>query len=144
MLRDAQFLTSALKINQKIRWDRSSVPSDRYYDDFDLQFDYLKQDTASSRKLLHYYSLKAESPQFLEMDIYTARIKPPVAAGEDRTAKIKDYLTRLVALRSKAYPLDDMIASYGHGYNSNAVNSIMGESLALKSQMPQPSNRWFH
>ncbi len=137
MLRDAQFLTSALKINQKIRWDKSSVPSDRYYDDFDLQFDYLKQDTASSRKLLHYYSLKAESPQFLEMDIYTARIKPPVASGEDRTEKIKDYLTRLVALRSKAYPLDDMIASYGHGYNSNAVNSIMGESLALKSQMPQ-------
>ncbi len=137
MLRDAQFMTSALKINQNIRWDKSSVPSDRFYDDFDLQFDYLKQDTAASRRLLHYYSLKAESPQYLEMDIYSARIKPPVAAGEDKIQKIKDYLKRLVALRSKEYPLDDMIASYGHGYNSNAVNSITGEALALKAQMPQ-------
>jgi len=137
MIRDAQFMTSALKINQKIRWDKSSVPSDRFYDDFDLEFDYLKQDTAASRKLLHYYSLKAESPQFLEMDIYSARIKPPVVEGEDRVQKIKEYLTRLVTLRSKEYPLDDMIASYGHGYNSNAVNSITGEAIALKAQMPQ-------
>ncbi len=136
MLRDAQFMTSALKINQKIRWDKSSVPSDRYYDDFDLQFDYLKQDTAKGRELYHYYSLRPESPQFLEMDIYSGRIKPPVRDGEDMTQKIKDYLTKVVSLRKQSYPLDDMIVSVGHGYNSNSVNSILGESAALKSQFP--------
>lgn len=136
MLRDAQFMTSALKMNQKIRWDKSSVPSDRYYDDFDLQFDYLKQDTAKGREQYHYYSLKAESPQFLEMDIYTARIKPPVEAGEDMIPKIKDYLRKVVSLRQQSRPLKDMIVSYGHGYNSNAVNSIVGEATALKGQFP--------
>lgn len=136
MLRDAQFLTSAMKMNQKIRWDKSSVPSDRFYDDFDLQFDYLKQDTAKGRELYHYYSLKADSPQFIEMDIYSGRIKPPVQEGEDMTQKIKDYLRKVVELREKPYKLDDMIASYGHGYNSNAVNSIIGESQILKSQFP--------
>lgn len=136
MIRDAQYLTSAFKMNQRLRWDRSSVPSDRFYDDFDLQFDYLRQDTVKGREAYHYYSLKAESPQFIEMDIYSARIKPPVIAGEDMTSKIKDYLRKLVAVRSKSHNLDDMIMSTGHGYNSNSVNSFVGEAVALKSQFP--------
>lgn len=136
MIRDAQYLTSAFKMNQRLRWDRSSVPSDRFYDDFDLQFDYLRQDTVKGREAYHYYSLKAESPQFIEMDIYSARIKPPVVAGEDLTSKIKEYLRKLVAVRSKSHSLDDMIMSTGHGYNSNSVNSLVGEAVALKSQFP--------
>ena len=136
MIRDAQYLTSAFKMNQKIRWDKSSVPSDRYYDDFDLQFEYLKQDTAKGRELYHYYSIKAESPQFIGMDIYTGRIKPPVAQGEDMVQKIKDYLIKVVAIRSQQNNLDDMVVSHGHGYNSNSVNSVLGESSSLKSQFP--------
>ncbi|MCA5003994.1 hypothetical protein [Sphingobacterium bovistauri] len=136
MVRDAQSLTSAFKMNQRIRWDRSSVPSDRYYDDFDLEFEYLKQDTAKGRELYHYYSLKAESPQFIGMDIYTGRIKPPVVKGEDMVQKIKDYLIKVVAIRSQDQKLDDMVMSHGHGYNSNAVNSVLGESSSLKSQFP--------
>ena len=42
MLRDAQHLTSAFKMDQKRNWQQSSVPSDRFYDDFGLKFDYLK------------------------------------------------------------------------------------------------------
>lgn len=136
MIRDAQFLTSAFKMNQKIRWDKSSVPSDRYYDDFDLKFDLLKQDTAKGRENYFYYSLRPDSKQYIDMDIYSARIKPPVAAGEEMIPKIKAYLNKLVELRSKSYPLDDMVVSYGHGYNSNSVNAVSGEALALKSQMP--------
>lgn len=45
MIRDAQFLSSAFKMDQKRPWDQSSIPSDRYYDDFGLQFDFLKQDS---------------------------------------------------------------------------------------------------
>lgn len=52
----------------------SSVPSDRFYDDFDLKFDYLGQDTTSA--LFFYYNLAADSPQALCCDIYTGRIKP--------------------------------------------------------------------
>ncbi|SMG40139.1 hypothetical protein [Sphingobacterium psychroaquaticum] len=136
MIRDAQFLTSAFKMNQKIRWDKSSVPSDRFYDDFDLNFDFIRQDTAKGREQYFYYSLNAASQQFIEMDIYSARIKPPVLAGEDPKVKIKDYLHKVVRLRGEDNPLTDMIASTGHGYNSNAINAVSGEALALKSQFP--------
>ena len=40
MVRDAQHLTSAFKMNQKNDRRESSVPSDRFYDDFGLQFEF--------------------------------------------------------------------------------------------------------
>ena len=59
MVRDAHHLTTAFKMNPSRDWQDSSVPSDRIYDDFDLRFDYLKQD--SEKPLLHYYSLRFDS-----------------------------------------------------------------------------------
>ena len=54
MIRDAQHLCSAFKMSQKMPWQESSVPSDRYYDDFSLQFDFLKRDsTAPYLSLIH-------------------------------------------------------------------------------------------
>lgn len=61
MVRDAQHLTSAFKMNQEqFPFRDSSVPSDRFYDDFDLAFDYLGQD--EKEPLFHYYSLRYDSP----------------------------------------------------------------------------------
>lgn len=137
MIRDAQFLTSAFKMNQRIRWDRSSVPSDRYYDDFGLQFDFLRQDTTKGRERYFYYSLNASSNQFIAMDIYSARIKPPVEEGENAKNKIKEYLQKVVRLRGEENTLTDMIVSKGHGYNSNSINAVSGEALALRSQLPE-------
>ena len=48
MIRDAQHLTTAFKMDQRRDWQRSSVPSDRFYDDFDLKFNYIKQDSLKS------------------------------------------------------------------------------------------------
>ena len=79
MIRDAQYLTTAFKMSQKRPWIESSVPSDRFYDDFDLKFDYLGQDTVNT--LAHYYSLRADSPQEITCDIYSARIKAPANSG---------------------------------------------------------------
>src|SRR5690606_25618835 len=50
MVRDAQHLTSAFKMSQRLAWNRSSVPSDRFYDDFDMQFQFLNQDTVKGRE----------------------------------------------------------------------------------------------
>jgi len=67
MIRDAQHLTSAFKMDQeRYPWHRSSVPSDRFYEDFDLEFNYLRADTNG---LFFYYGLKADSPQRLTPDI---------------------------------------------------------------------------
>ena len=38
MVRDAQYLTSAFKMDQTVNRRESSVPSDRFYDDFSLRF----------------------------------------------------------------------------------------------------------
>ena len=59
MIRDAQHLTSSFKMDQE-RFPRreSSVPSDRFYDDFDLKFDYLGRE--EKEPLLHYYSLRSD------------------------------------------------------------------------------------
>lgn len=56
MLRKAQHMTSAFKMDEKNNdWRDSSVPSDRFYDDFDLQFDFLKQDSVENN--FFYYNL---------------------------------------------------------------------------------------
>lgn len=134
MIRDAQHLTSAFKMDQRRNWRSSSVPSDRYYDDFDLQFNALKQDSA--QKNLFYYALSATSPQRIEMDIYTARIKPPVQKGESAVEKIRAYLNKVVAEKNKTNPLNDFFVYTGHGYNSESLNAWAGEQISLREQFP--------
>ncbi|MGE5401241.1 MAG: HEAT repeat domain-containing protein, partial [Ignavibacteriales bacterium] len=55
MIRNAEHLTSSFKYeNNSLSYFNSSVPSDRFYDDFNLQFRYLTQD--EENKLCFYYS----------------------------------------------------------------------------------------
>lgn len=141
MIREAQYLTSTFKMNEAIRWDRSSVPSDRYYDDFDLEFDFLRQDEGTD---LFYYKIKPESAQHIEMDIYSARIKPPYSKENDNTIEqIKTYLAKVVEEKKNVGVLDQMIVSTAHGYNSNSTISWAGEITALRTTFPklfQPGN----
>ncbi len=131
MLRDAQHLSSAFKMDQeKYAWHRSSIPSDRFYDDFDLQFTYLKQDTA--RRLYHYYSLDAASAQVLTPDIYSGRIKPP--EGKDKYEKLKAYLKKVVEYKNNPVKVDQLLFFTGHGYNSECPRSWMDEKLAISQQ----------
>ena len=131
MLRDAQHLSSAFKMDQeKYAWNRSSIPSDRFYDDFDLQFTYIKQDTA--RHLYHYYSLNAASPHVLTPDIYSARIKPP--EGKDKYEKLKAYLKKVVEYKNNQNKVEQVMYFTGHGYNSECPRSWMDEKLAIAQQ----------
>ena len=82
MVRDAQHMATAFKRSQEDDWLISSIPSDRFYDDFDLKFDYLKQDSVKS--VAHYYTLRADSPQQISSDIYSARIKAPADGNEHK------------------------------------------------------------
>ena len=50
MIRDGQHLTSAFKSSQDRDWKDSSVPSDRYYDDPELQFEFLRRDADEPRQ----------------------------------------------------------------------------------------------
>jgi len=134
MIRDAHHLTSAFKMNQTIDRRDSSVPSDRFYDDFDLTFDYLGQDNPD--ELFHYYSLRYDSPQYIECDIYSGRIKP-TKEGAQGYAQINHYFEKLLQERAKENPLDVVVSYSGEGSSSNSLTAWKEELITLREQLPQ-------
>ncbi len=135
MLRDAQHLTSAFKMDQtRYPMIRSSVPSDRFYEDFDLQFDFICQDSA--HPLLFYYSLSSQSPQYIEKELYSGRIYPGGSDAES-IASIKGYLQKVIAYKGKKEALNRALFIAGQGYHSEALSAWEGELLSLYDQFPQ-------
>ncbi|MBQ8672886.1 MAG: HEAT repeat domain-containing protein [Bacteroides sp.] len=136
MVRDAQHFSSAFKMDQEHDWKESSIPSDRYYDDFDLTFDYLKQD--STIALYHYFTLRADSKQYLSPDIYSARIKPLELEGVDKYELLRKFLKKAVALKKEDANnvVDKLTVARGNAYNSEDQAAWAGEQLALREQLP--------
>ncbi len=136
MLRDAQHLTSAFKMNQNRNWQQSSVPSDRFYDNFGLKFDFIKQD--SIKPLYYYYSLRSDSEQRLNPSIYSARIKPLEKGKTGKYDQLRNYLKKIVNVRTneKNNIIDNLTIARGHGYNSESRVAWSGEQLALREQLP--------
>ena len=134
MIRNAQHMTSAFKLDEeKYPWFRSSVPSDRFYDDFDLKFQYLKQDSVN--KLSHYYALLPDSPQRIVRDIYSARIKPS-GVDIDKYGVITSYLNRVAKIKKEKNYIDNALVFLGHGYISNSLTAWADEKLSLQEQFP--------
>ena len=94
MIRDAQHLTSAFKMDQRHDRKESSVPSDRFYDDFDLKFNYIGRDNDAP---YFYYSLAAQSVQKVKPELFLGRIRPTDAGGTSRYAKLRAYLHKATA-----------------------------------------------
>jgi hypothetical protein len=134
MIRNAQHMTSAFKLDEdKYPWFRSSVPSDRFYDDFDLKFQYLKHDSLNT--LSHYYSLLPDSPQRIVRDIYSARIKPS-GVNIDKYEIINSYLSRVVKVKKEKNYIDKAFVFLGHGYVSESLTAWADEKLSLLEQFP--------
>lgn len=134
MIRRAQHMTSAFKMDQtKYPMRQSSVPSDRFYDDLNLKFDYMWRDTLEHN--LYYYNLRGDSPQKINCTIYTGRIKP-TKKGVEGYKQINDYLNKLVAERSIENPLDKLCSYTGEGSFSNSLAAWKDESVTLREQIP--------
>jgi hypothetical protein len=132
MLRDAQHLTSAFKMDQeRYPFHRSSVPSDRFYDDFDLQFTFMKADTNG---IYFYYSLNPDSPQQLTPDIYSGRIRIP---GDEDGTRLKAYLKKVIEAHRNPDMVDEVLFFAGHGYNSESMTARIDEKAALLQQFPR-------
>ena len=134
MIRGAQHFTSAFKMDQQTfpPFD-SSVPSDRFYDDFGLQFRFLERD--STHRNLFYYWLTGESEQRIHCDIYTGRIRA-TKAGEEGFAQIRAYLKKAAAAHKENNPLDRVVSYTGEGSFSNSLTAWKDESITLREQMP--------
>mgnify|MGYP003006076834 CR=1 FL=1 len=103
-------------------------------DDFDLKFDFLKQD--SLNPLMFYYNLSAVSPQDIRCDIYTGRIKPVISEGLDKYQQIRDYLSKAVAAHQEANRLDQFVSYTGEGSYSNSLTAWRAEQQTLREQLP--------
>ena len=104
--------------------------SDRFYDDFDLQF--VPQGTPS-QGLFHYYEMSPDSPQYISCDIYSGRIKAQKAYG-DPYKQIARYLEKAVAEHRDATPFDQFVSYTGHGSYSNSLIAWRDEQQLLDEQ----------
>ena len=139
MIRDGQHLTSAFKSSQDRDWKDSSVPSDRYYDCPDLQFELIARDTTA--RLLSYFNLACDSPQRLDPAFYSGRIRYPEQLGGGKYEGIARYLEKVVAERGKVDQLDNLVTYAGDGYNSDCLVCWMDERVAIDENFPLTDTR---
>jgi len=137
MVRDAQFLTSAFRMNQTQPWRDSSVPSDRYYDDFGMQFDYLKKDSIAP---YFYYSLSYKGDQFVRPDIFSGRIRPTDADDTSRYEKLRQYLRKAVSAKRNPEPFNSLFIYTGSGSLNESKMAHMSEMVSMYEHFPQLRN----
>jgi HEAT repeat protein len=140
MVRDAQHMTSAFKMDQTAfdRWE-SSVPSDRFYDDFSLRFTPIDRDSVHTS--CFYYSLTAESAQRTRPDIYSGRIRPTDAGGTSRYEKLRRYLTKAAAAHAEKEPIDQILFFSGNGFISESMVARIDEKATLLEHFPWLNRR---
>lgn len=136
LVRNAQHLTTAFKMNEKaFAWNQSSVPSDRFYDDLHLEFEFIKQD--SLNPMHFYYQLKEDSPQLLYPTFYSARIKYPEQRGGDKYAAIAAYLRKAAAAKAEKQNQVDQVFSFNGGaYNSDCLMVWLDDEKAYMENFP--------
>lgn len=134
MVRGAQHLASAFKMDEK-RYPRqdSSIPSDRFYDDFDLCFDYLDRDEGTP---LFYYNLSAQGAQELSPDIFSGRIRPMTAEGKVNVEALKAFLLKAADARLNPPAMDQLLFFSGHGYISESKTARLDEKRTWLEHFP--------
>lgn len=132
MSREAQHLASAFTAIQSKVVTESTIATDRFYDDFDLKWDFICRDT--NNKSLFYYALRFDSPQAVKTDIYSARIR---ATGDDKYSKLDNYFKKAVAAHNEKNKLDNLFMFRGTSYNSETYDGWSGEQIVLREQLPQ-------
>ena len=133
MVRDAQHLTSAFKMDQQRDRRESSVPSDRFYDDFGLRFSSLGKDPDQP---YYYYSLSPYGSQRVQPDIFSGRIRPTNADGMSRYAKLRAYLRKATKAKEEGEHLLSAFVFTGDGSISESKQAHIDEFRALLEHFP--------
>ncbi|MBQ8672885.1 MAG: HEAT repeat domain-containing protein [Bacteroides sp.] len=137
LVRNAQHFTTAFKMNEAVYpFEQSSVPTDRFYDALDLEFEFLRPDSINPQHF--YYKLKESSPQVLRPTFYSARIKYPVARGGDKYKAIAAFLDKAAKAKERLQKdqLDQVVSYNGSSYNSDCLIAWMDEERAYKENFP--------
>lgn len=135
MVRNAQHMTTAFKMDEdKFPMNESSVGSDRFYDDLNLEFEFIARDTVDTD--FFYYNLKTDCAQHLNPTYYSGRIKYPKMLGGDKYEAIARFLEKAVAAKENPEVLDNIVTFAGHGYNSDCLITWMDESITVEENFP--------
>ena len=135
MIRDAQHMTSAFKAKQDPKkMEFTSVPSDRFYDDLDLEFSFIEQSKEKPNQF--YYSLTATSAQVCQPDIYSARMKSCDKGDKTKYERLKAYLKKVVAQKEAAIKLSQVFYFAGQGYNSDCGLARIDEKNSYYEMFP--------
>ena len=137
-VQNAQHMTTAFKMNEeRFPIDEASVTSDRFYDDLNLSFEFIKRDSVDN--LRYYYKLSENSPQHLNPTFYSGRIHYPEQMGGDKYEATAKYLRKVVAERERQEKIDYMVTFAGAAYNSDCLVTWMDERVMLDEIFPQLS-----
>lgn len=136
MVRGAQAMTTAFRMDEeKYPFFESSVASDRFYDDFDLRFEFLRKDTEHDN--VFYYRLSDKSPREIRPDIYSARMKVPAVMEGDGYEIMRRYLRKVVAAhKEQGNTLDRMAYFAGYAYNSDCLTVWRQKPVLFKEVFP--------
>lgn len=135
-VRNFQHATTAFKMNEKaFPIEESSVTSDRFYDDLDLQFEFISVDEKNPRHF--YYKLREDSPQVIESDFYSARMLPPSDMGSDMYELLRKYLRKAVEAHKEVNYADNIKFFNGHGYNSDCLTVWQNQQFVIREQFPE-------
>ena len=137
-VQNAQHMTTAFKMNEeRFPIDEASVTSDRFYDDLNLSFEFIKRDSVDN--LRYYYKLSENSAQHLNPSFYSGRIHYPEQMGGDKYEATAKYLRKVVAERERQEKIDYMVTFAGAAYNSDCLVTWMDERVMLDEFFPQLS-----
>ncbi len=139
-VRQGQYLTTAFKMNEET-WPmaESSVASDRFYDDFDLKFEYISRDTVDTD--VFYYRLSEQGTQYLRPDIYSARMKVPGVMKGDKYEIMRKYLRKVVQAHTESNILDNLTYFAGNGYNSDCLTIWRQKPMVFREYFPYAFDR---
>jgi hypothetical protein len=131
MLQNAQYLTSAFRIQEESRPNHeTSVPTDRFYDDLDLLCESVSQDSANP--LLFYYRLKPESPVKLQRELYSARI-PLIPDSPQQYNILNQYFKKVARVKSAPLDrLDNILTVTGFNYISDSHAAVLDDAMTLR------------
>lgn len=139
-VRRGQFNTTAFKMNERT-FDKveSSVTSDRFYDDLDLDFKFVCRDSINPRHF--YYNLTEKGEVYVAPDFYSSRIMIPEDFPGDKVTVMKNFFKRCVAAHKEANALDKFYMFSGHGYNSDCLTLWSQLPTVYKEHFPEAFNR---
>lgn len=133
--------TKVSKIDKdKFSIEDYSVTSDRFYDNLNLEFEFIKVDQNNPRHF--YYKLTESSPQVIESDFYSARMLPPTGMtsleiGVDSYFLLKRYLIKVINAHKEINYADNIKFVNVLNYNLDCLTAWQNEQFAIKEQFPE-------